>query len=189
MNRHNGNSSVGRAFAALAVVVVVSAGCSASTKSTSQSLAGSPTSVSGKDGSATPGSSKGNSKSFDACTLATAAELSTAAKTKYSSVQAAGNFCNVNGESAADTFSYTIDKVNSGPFTTWKDAVDTLTKDDGKVTQVSGIGDRAMSGVKEFWVESKGYLITIVGADFNSQPNSGNFEHSKSVAKVLISKL
>ena len=81
------------------------------------------------------------------------------------------------------------DKEGAPP-DTWDAQVATIKRDDGSVTSVSGIGDRAAQGaVKEFAAEAKGYIVVVINADFNNPPTAKTFARSKKIAQLLISKL
>jgi hypothetical protein len=95
----------------------------------------------------------------------------------------------VTGASATDSFFYVVEK-EGGPLNTWSGEVATIKQDDGSVTSVSGIGDRAApGGVKEFAAESGGYIVEVTNADVNNPATASSFTRTKKIAQLLISKL
>ena len=130
-------------------------------------------------------------KPVDGCALVTAAELSQAAGVRYTAISnsGTGTICNVTGASETDSFYYHVDRED-GTLTTWNNEVGTIKEDDGSVTGVAGIGDRAAQGaVKEFAAETGGYIVVVVNADVNNPPTSSSFTRTKLIEKLLVSKL
>jgi len=127
-------------------------------------------------------------KPLNGCTLVTPQELSQAVGVKYTAISGAGTLCNVTGASDTSSFSYAVNK-EGGPLNTWSGTVATIKADDGSVTSVSGIGDRAaQGGAKEFAAESGGYIVVVINADFNVATAS-TFTRTKKIEKLLLSKL
>lgn len=163
------------------------AGCSSSP---GQSAAGASVAAPG----ATPASTdtvKSSSKSVNLCSSVSAADLSQAVGVTYTKSNGDDHLCNVTGAAITDTFVYNVNKEGGdGAINTWDSEVAVIKRDDGSITTVSGIGDRAVQGaVKEFGVESKGYIVTVINADFNNPPTAQDFTRSKKIAQFLISKL
>jgi hypothetical protein len=138
-------------------------------------------------GAASAASGGSASKTADACTLVTAAELSQAAGVHYISISGpVGYLCGVKGPGSA-SFDYTVEKVS--PVNTWGQQVATIKSDDGQAVSESGIGDKAVWGGQDFAAEADGYIVGVIGADFPSTQQGSGFVRTGKIAKLLISKL
>lgn len=130
-------------------------------------------------------------KSIDGCTLATAADLTQGVGVSYTKIESqnGGSLCSVTAASPTDSFSFHVDKED-GALTTWDGEVAIIKQDDGSVTSVSGVGDRAVQGaIKEFAAETKGYIVVVINADVNNSATAKGFTRSKAIAKTVIGKL
>lgn len=132
-----------------------------------------------------------SAKTVDGCTLVTPAMLSQAVGAHYTAIRDAsgGSICSVTGTGPYDSFDYIVGKEGP-PLNTWAEQIATIKQDDGSAKSVSGIGDRAIQGaVKEFAVESRGYIVVVIGADFGNPATSKTFARTKKIERLLISKL
>jgi hypothetical protein len=164
---------------------------------TACSSGGSPAAAApGDDGAGTPAASSApvaatgsSAVAGDGCDLVTPQELSQAAGAKYTAITDGMGLCNVTAASLTDAFYFHVDKED-GTITTWADEIATIKEDDGSFTSVPGLGDRAAQGaVKEFAVETKGYIIVVVNADVNNPPTAQSFTRTKKIEQLLVSKV
>ena len=173
------------ALAAAGLTFLALAGCSGGSSATSASAqspaAGTPAAAAAGASSAAPA---------DGCTLVTTAELSQAVGVHYTVIQnGGGSLCNVTGAQPTDSFTFIVNKEGA-PLNTWTGQVATIKQDDGSVTSVPGIGDRAVQGgVKEFAAEAKGYIVVVINADVNNPATASSFARTKVIERLLISKL
>jgi hypothetical protein len=156
--------------------------CAGSSSSTSAS--GSATATSGDSSTAAAAGSA--SKTVDACTLVTPAELSQAVGVQYTAITGSGTLCGVTGPGPA-SFDYTVEAESA--INTWDEQVATIKGDDGQALSEPGIGDKAVWGGKEFAAEADGYIVGVIGADFPSTAQGSGFVRTGKIAKLLISKL
>jgi hypothetical protein len=138
-------------------------------------------------GAASAASGGSSSKTADACTLVTAAELSQAVGVHYLAISGpVGYLCSVKGPGPA-SFDYTVEKES--PINTWSQQIAVIKGDDGQALSEPGIGDKAVWGGEEFAAEADGYIVGVIGADFPSTQQGSGFVRTGKIAKLLISKL
>ncbi len=179
-------SASAAALAALVVAGTVTACGSNDSSGTTSAPAGARAAAAGATDAAA-----GAAKAVNGCALVTAADLSKAVGVTYSKIDSVngGSLCNVTAAAETNSFAFHVDRED-GSLTTWTGEVATIKADDGSSTPVSGIGDQAAQGaIKEFAAESRGYIVVVINGDVNNQATAKDFTHSKSIARLLVSKL
>jgi hypothetical protein len=180
-------------LAAAALPLIAATACSGggSPAATAPGDGGAATQAASTPAASSTGLAAGGSDavSGDGCDLVTVQQLSQATGAQYSAIKDNGGLCNVTAANLADAFYFHVDKED-GTMTTWASELATIKEDDGTVTSVPGLGDRAAQGaIKEFAAETGGYIIVVANADVNNPPTAASFTRSKKIEQLLVSKV
>jgi hypothetical protein len=180
-----------------ALTAMTAAGCSSAAKSpaagataggTAQGAATSAAAGSGS-GSGTGSSQGGSSSELDVCKLLPLAQASSAGGETYASAVATTiapgqDQCVYEGP-ASSYARMTVIVYQSDSGVTFQ-TVDAVQTGIGTVTNVSGVGDKAIAGAIELDVEAGSHVISVEGADGMA---TGDDSASIAVAKAVIAAL
>jgi hypothetical protein len=164
----------------LRLAAVALAGCAASSPASS---GGNAAASGGSSGSGSSGgsSSGGEPKDVTPCQLTTA-EASTITKKTVTSAKKQENNCAYGGSG----YNFAIIVEPGASDSDWK-AQDSIMKlNSTKPKTINGLGDRAEASSLSLITQAKGYIITIQGADEESDTT---YPVSVALAKAVIAKL